>query len=245
MKRLIIILLCLNCVISVMAQAERADIRKGNKLFQKEKYSEAEVEYLRALGKSPASYEANYNLGGAAFKQGRFPDAQEAFGKSVKDSTNIKNLPKALYNLGTSYLAERKLDESIEAFKGALKLNPNDTLAKYNLAYAKLLKQKDDQDNQDNKDNQDQNKDQNQDQNKDNQDQNQDNQDQNKDNQDPDQDNQDPDQDQDQPEPRDGEMSEQEAEQLLQAMQASEDKTQEKLNEEKKGVVIKKGGKNW
>lgn len=244
MKRLIILLLCLNCVISVMAQAERADIRKGNKLFQKEKYSEAEVEYLRALGKAPTSYEANYNLGGAAFKQGRFPDAQEAFGKSVKDSTNIENLPKALYNLGTSYLAERKLDESIEAFKGALKLNPNDTLAKYNLAYAKLLKQKDDQNNQDN---QDQNKDQNQDQNKDNQDQNQDsqdqdqNKDQNKDNNDPNQDNQ----DQDQPEPRDGEMSEQEAEQLLQAMQASEDKTQEKLNEEKKGVVIKKGGKNW
>ena len=43
--------------------------------------------------------------------------------------------------------------------------------------------------------------------------------------------------------PRSG-MSEQQQQQLLNAIQAQEDKTQEKLDEKAKGVIIK-GRKNW
>ena len=92
---------------------------------------------------------------------------------------------------------QQKFDESIESYKKALRLNPTDMDTKYNLAYAQLLKKKQEQQQQQQQQNQDQNKDQDKkqdkDQNKDqqNQDQNKDqqnkNQDQNKDQQNKDQ----------------------------------------------------------
>ncbi len=70
----------------------------------------------------------------------------------------------SMYNLGNSLLMANKLQESIDAYKNSLKLNPDNMEAKYNLAYAQdLLKKQQEQQKQQqqqNKDNQDQNKDQ-------------------------------------------------------------------------------------
>lgn len=180
----------------------------------------------------------------------------------------------AFYNLGNAQFAQQKLQEALKSYRSSLILNPDDQEAKYNYAYTKkLLEQNQDQNqDQDQNQNQDQNQDQNQnngggenqpqggdqnqdkndqsqDDNKDQGDQNQDqngdqNKDQNQDQQGDGQGDQDEDQrDGQQPPPRSG-MNKEQQEQLLNAIQAQEDKTQEKLDEKAKGVVVK-GRKNW
>ena len=163
----------------------------------------------------------------------------------------------AYYNLGNAQFVQQKLQEALSSYRKALTLRPDDMEAKYNYAYTKKLleqqqNQNQDQNNDQNQDqNQNQNNDQNQNQNQDqnqNNDQNQQNNDQNKD--DGGDDKQDK---QDEPKSNDqdkqggqkrSKMSEEQQQQLLDAIQAQEDKTQDKLDKKAKGVIIK-GRKNW
>jgi tetratricopeptide (TPR) repeat protein len=178
------------------------------------------------------------------------------FNSLERDSVNISETH---YNAGNSLFQQRKLEEALEEYKNALRANPSDMDAKFNLAYTKKLLEKDKQQQQQNQDdkNQDKNKDQNQD-NKDNKDQQQ-NQDQQQDKQNQDQNkdkdnNQDKNNDQnqqqnqdDKQQPQDSKqsMSRNDAEQLLNAMQMSEDKTREKVDAQEAKAAVAVSGKNW
>lgn len=164
----------------------------------------------------------------------------------------------AYYNLGNAQFVQQKLQEALSSYRKALTLRPDDMEAKYNYALTKkLLEQNQNQDqqqdqNQDQNQNQDnKNNDQNQNQNNQNQNQQQDpnkdqqqNQDQNKDGGGDDkQDEQEDKKPNEQPQNRSG-MSEEQQKQLLDAIQAQEDKTQDKLDKKAKGIIVK-GRKNW
>ncbi len=224
---------------------ERGEIRRGNRLFDKERWEEAAERYTKALTYSPASFEANYNLSNALHKSQEFATAEELMAKVAADSLlDAQSRADAYFNLGNSQFHQQKYEEALESYKSSIRLNHTDSTAKYNYAYTKLMLQQQEQENQDNQDqdNQDQNQD-NQEQNQDqNQEQNQDNQEQNQDNQE--QENQEQEQEQN-PQPQDGELSEQQLEQILDAIQAQEDKTQEKLDKEKGRAILIPNSKNW
>ena len=163
----------------------------------------------------------------------------------------------AYYNLGNAQFVQQKLQEALGSYRKALTLRPDDMEAKYNYAYTKKLLEQQQNQNQDQ--NNDQNQDQNQNQNNDqkqnqNQDQNQNN-DQNQQNNDQKKDDGGDDKQDKQDEPKSNDqdkqggqnrskMSEEQQQQLLDAIQAQEDKTQDKLDKKAKGVIIK-GRKNW
>jgi len=244
-------------VLSVQAQNERKFVRQGNKIYERAladttkldttAFSQAEVAYRKALEKRPDDLKWNFNLGDALYKQMNLEQAKSVFEEIAQKSTDKIEKSKALHNLGNSLLMQNKLDESIEAYKNALRQNPGDVETKYNLVYAMNLKKKQDQQKKDQQKNKDQNKDQNknQDQNKDKQDQNKDqqqnkNQDQNK-NQEQNQDQQQQKQQQQQQK-----ISKENAERLLQALQNDEEKIQDKVKKAKaERAQERKTEKDW
>lgn len=250
---------------------ERGLVRQGNRHFAKERYERSADAYTEALKHDSTSFEARYDLAGAMFRTERYAEAEEALKMVVVDSLqSAEDRAEAYFNLGNAQFAQQKLQEALQSFRSSLILNPDDMEAKYNYAYTKKLLEQNQNQNQNQ--NQDQNRDQNQDQNQNggggqndqNQDQNQDqndknnndnnngdqNQDQNQNpNQDPNKGDGDEDKDGDgkpdkEPQPPRSGMNEEQQQQLLNAIQAQEDKTQEKLDEKAKGVVIR-GKKNW
>jgi Ca-activated chloride channel family protein len=240
---------------------ERRVLRAGNALYEQENYPEAEIRYRKAQEQSP-TYEGLFNLADALYKQKRYDEALNILKQISRDEVAGPHAPDAYYNLGNTYFQQKKLPEAAEAYKNALRRNPLDDEARYNLAYVlELMKQ-----NQDDKNDQNQNKDnrQNQDQNKDNRD-NQDDKD-NKDRKQPpkkDQDGQgdkpdkqDPDQGDGGENPQDQKpdqgkggaqqerMSREEAERMLDALQGSEDNTKKKVDG-RKARAVGRSGKNW
>lgn len=225
---------------------ERRLVRKGNRQFGRERYDKSIESYTRALEAAPTSFEAAYDLANAMFRAERYDTAEQTLKGIVADSTRSDiDRSEAVYNLGNTQFAQQKLKEALASYRAAMRLNPDDREAKYNYAYTKYLLQQQEQQQQN-----DQNKDdQNQDRNKDNQ-QNQQNQQQNgqDDKQqdgsqnDPQQGDGDRSEGEGQPQPQSG-ISEQEREAMLEAIQAQEDKTQDKLKE-KTGVLVR-GRKNW
>ena len=193
-------------------KVERSTIRKGNGLFNDKKYTEAEIEYRKALEANPSSEIATYNLGAALYKQQKWNDSRNEYRKIVQASSDSLRAAHAWHNLGNISFQEKNYAQSIEEYKNALRRNPKDDETRYNLRLAQLLlkKQQQEQQNQDKNDDKDQ-----QDKNKDQQkDQKQDQQEQNK-----------PQQQQ----PQQSQMSKENAQQNLDAIQQDERDTQEKV----------------
>jgi Ca-activated chloride channel homolog len=221
-------------------QGDRKFIRQGNRAYEKDKFSESEILYRKALDKNKGSGDAVFNSGDALYKQKKYEDAGKQFIESHRMNENKDKKSSSLYNLGNSLLMANKLQESIEAYKNSLKLKPDNMEAKYNLAYAQdlLRKQQKQQQEQQNKDNQDKKKDQDKKENdKKNQDQKKDNQD--KQNNDQQQDKQDQQQNQQQA------ISKEDAERLLNAIANDEKNVQEKVKLAKAAKERVKTLKNW
>jgi tetratricopeptide (TPR) repeat protein len=70
------------------------------------------------------------------FRQNKFDEAVTAYDNTI-NSAGEKNLQQeALYNKGVAFSKEQKLEESIDAWKRALKLNPDDRETRENLEKA-------------------------------------------------------------------------------------------------------------
>lgn len=146
----------------VYSQSESDDVRAGNKLYKNKKYTEAEIEYRKALQKNSKSFEANFNLGNSLFRQEKYKDAFEQYKNSMSLAGNKQKVASGFHNLGNTFMAGGQLQDAIASYKMALKNNPGDNETRYNLAYAQSLldKQQQNQDNKDDKNDKDQNKNQ-------------------------------------------------------------------------------------
>ena len=234
----------------MQAQVDRKDVRRGNHDFKKESWREAEIDYRKALVKDSLSVAANYNLANTLYREGDFEQARKVM-ETVKDVAPASaSAADYFYNLGDAAIACEDWQAAVDAFKESLLRNPGDLDAKENYIYAK--KKLEDQQNQQNQNqDQNQNNDQNQDQDQDqNQDQNDDqNKDQNKDQQDQNQNqnnNQNDQQKQDQNQGQQPKISPQAAQQMLQAIQAKEKETQDKVNKQKaEALKSRQKEKNW
>ena len=234
---------------------ERSLVRKGNRQYNKGNYEQAISRYEQALQAVAGQFEATYDLGNALYKAERFDRAEQTMQQAAADSLRTDTeRAEAFYNLGNAQFKQQKYKEALESYKQSLRLNPSDMEAKYNYAYTKrLLDENKDGGGGGGDQNKDQNKDQNQnDQSQQNPDQKGDQKDQKGDPKDQQGDQkQNPqegkgdkeDQGDQQGQPTPSGISPQEQQQMLDAIQAQEDKTQEKLKE-KQGVVVR-GKKNW
>lgn len=231
------------------AQSAYGYVKQGNKDIKEKNYTEAEIYYRKSLDKKPEEIVPVYNIGVSQYLQNNFEQAQGFFTNSAEKFENKEDKAQAYHNLGNAYLEEKKYEESIKAYKEALKLVPNDMDTKYNLAYAQLMLKKKQQQQQENKQNQNDKQEQNKDeQNKDNKDK----QDQNKD-QEGDKDKQDQkdkgqeeqekngnqdqqngnkgEEEQEKPaQPKEMKLSKEQADKLLKALENEENKLQEKLD---------------
>ncbi len=238
---------------------EKKILREGNDLYNKQKFVDAEVQYKKTLETNPTYARANYNLGNAIYEQNRFKESIVNYEVAAKIFKEPLEKAEAFHNLGNALMLEKKYPDAVKAYKNSLRNNPTDEETRYNLALAKkMLEQEQDQDdkkdkdkdkdNKDQKDKNDQNKDNKQDKNEKDKDKDQ-NQDQNKDEQDKKNDkdqgkNQDKEEKQ-KPKPKPNELSKQQMEQLLEAMNNEENKTQKKVNAKKARGRKVKQEKDW
>lgn len=246
MKRLMILILALVSAVTVSAQTDRKEVRAGNKAFRKGDFRKSEIDYRKAVLKDSLSVAAQYNLASSLYRQDDYEGAQKALSSIAETVSGVETVgTKAdfYFNQGDVALAQKDYASAVKSFRQSLLLRPDDMDAKENYIYAKeMLRQS--QDNQggqdgDNSQNQDDQNNQNDQNNKDNnQQQNNDNQQQNNQNQ------QNP-QDQNNA-AAEGNISRQQARQMLNAIQAKEKETQDKVKKEKAEMLkSRQKEKNW
>ena len=161
------------CAGSITAQkAERQNVRSGNKQYKKENFTEAEIAYRKSIEVNPRSVEGIFNLGNALYKQEKYPEALEQFqliagqGERLlrENPENVTRLSQLFHNMGNIGMKTQQYQQSIEAYKQSLRLNPADEETRYNLALAQKLLQDQEQEDQDQDQDQDQEQEQEQEQ---------------------------------------------------------------------------------
>lgn len=159
--------------------AKKDLVREGNKLYKMAEYAASDSLFAAAAALDSTYSTALYNLGNSSYLGGNPGTAKAAWMKSLLNTADEKEKTDIFYNLAGIEMDGKNYGEAIKLYKDALRRDPTDEQARYNLALAqKLLK--DQQQNQNNQQNQqDQNNQDNKNDNKDNKD-NQD--DKNKDN---------------------------------------------------------------
>ncbi|WP_315366352.1 tetratricopeptide repeat protein [Prevotella koreensis] len=226
MIRNIVIFILLTVVSTAFAQNDRDYIRSGNRLYRAKKFDKAEVEYRKALSVNAENPQAVYNLGCALMMLQKDSVAVLQFERASQLETNKFRRAKSNHNMGVVFQNHKMYDKAIEAYKKALRDNPNDDQTRYNLALCKKLL-KNQPKNNDNKD-----KDKKQD--KDNKDKERD---KNKDDKDDKQKQQNP--------PQNEQMSKDNAEQLLNAAMQDEKQTQQRLQKAMQQPRRSRNNKNW
>lgn len=214
--------------LTLFAQTDKREVRAGNRKFSKGNYAESEIDYRKAVLKDSLSIAGQYNLASALYRQENFEEAAKSLAKIEAEVAETPYASDYYYNEGDVALQRKDYAAAVKAFRESLLLNPGDIDAKENYLYAKeMLKNQ--------QGGQGQNQDQNQQQDQDKQDQdNQQDQPQNQEQQ------------EQQPQDRQGDISQQQARQMLRAVQAQEKETQEKVKKEKAALLkSSQKEKNW
>jgi tetratricopeptide (TPR) repeat protein len=234
--------------------------------------SKAEQSFRTASAQDTLNAIADYNLGNTLFEIGAEEESFGHFKAASQKSTSESLSHQAFHNMGNVFMKRKEYENAVQAYKEALKKNPDDDETRYNYALAKKMLEDEQQQNDQNQD-KDQDQDQNQDQ------ENQDQQNEGGDSEENgDQDESDSEQDQsdkggdDQQEkeeqkkgdgdqkqeqgrkpedqrqnntPQPQELSKEQIEALLQALQNEENKVQEKMNAQKVQGRKLKVEKDW
>ena len=144
----IVLILSLLLSINSNAQNKKSLLRTGNNLYADSSYNQAEIQYRKSLEKDQDYFNASFNLADAVYKQERYGESSGLFDALKNNAPTNEDLTKVLHNLGNSLFKEQKLDEAIEAYKSALRINPNDDETRHNLTLAKERKQQQEQKHQ-------------------------------------------------------------------------------------------------
>jgi len=125
------------------AQDPNKNIETGNNYYRQQQYDKAESEYRGVLETSSRNNTAKFNLADALIKQSKTDEANKLLSQLNVTENGNDLRSKAIYNQGVILTQQKKLEESIEAYKETLRLNQGDKEARENLQKALLeLKKK-------------------------------------------------------------------------------------------------------
>jgi tetratricopeptide (TPR) repeat protein len=111
-------------------------IYSANDLYKKQDFEKAENAYDKIIERDRYNTTAKFNLANTYFRRSKKDDAVKAFDFLTSDGQPSDLREKSYYNKGVVLSRQEKLEESIESYKNALRLNPSDTSARENLQKA-------------------------------------------------------------------------------------------------------------
>ncbi len=133
-------LLLLAALVAPAAADYKSHLRKGNRHFANQRVDEARQEYYNAQADLPESPEAPYNIGNTWLSEGKFDEAVKSFDQAHALAKHPQLKSVTAYNKGCALFYAGREDEAIEAFKVALRWDPKDADAKYNIEWIRSPK---------------------------------------------------------------------------------------------------------
>lgn len=162
MRNFIIILLTMSCSIVYGQDDWRDSLKVAREAYKNQDYGKALKYYESAQRKAPEDINLSDEMGQSAYKAREFEKAEKIYQQNSSAETGSTTADK-YHNLGNARMKQKNYQGAVDAYKEALRANPNDDATRYNLSEAiRNLKnqQKQQQQNQQNQNQQNQNQNQ-------------------------------------------------------------------------------------
>ena len=111
-----------------LIEGERLHLSRGKVAFDAQRYSEAAIEFRKAVAAKPDSVTARVNLGAALTKTGDLKGAIEQFEEAIRIEPTGAN---AHFNLAVLVAGQNKHDEAISHLRAVLRINSGDLGARF------------------------------------------------------------------------------------------------------------------
>jgi len=150
-KLLIFIPILLLAVVALAGCGQSAETlnNKGNEAFAGQDYEGALTAYLGAQEDVPEMAEPHYNAANSHYRMEDYQQAQQEIEQALVGEESQQALDQhSYYNLGNTFFQAQQFEPAIEAYKEALRLNPDDLQAKQNLELALRQLQQQEQEQQ-------------------------------------------------------------------------------------------------
>lgn len=237
-------------------------VSEANKNLEEGNFSRAEAQYRKVIANDPKNTEARYNLGVAYYNLEKNTEAGRRFVQAAETATTKVEKHKVFHNLGNSLMNDKNYSGAVEAYKNALRNNPKDDETRYNLALAKLMLEEHGDEGGDDEDKEDENEEKEEEEKEDGENEEEDDgggdsgddeekgeegeeEDQRTGEEENDQGEPDEQDEEGQPQPAEGQLSTQQIQSLLEAMNNEEKKVQDKIQAEKQKGAKTKSEKDW
>jgi uncharacterized protein (DUF58 family)/tetratricopeptide (TPR) repeat protein len=118
-----------------------AELAEGNRLYAEGRFADAVKKYAEAVAAHPDIPELYFNMADAYLRLGDVERAEQAYNKYLNLTPDPVKQSRALFNMGDAELTRKDADKAIEFYKEALRRDPGNQDAKWNLESLKKQQQ--------------------------------------------------------------------------------------------------------
>lgn len=136
------------------SQAWKDSLQKANQLYQSEEFEKSFETFLETQRIAPNDVNLSADIGVAAYRKGDYDMAEKAFTAATNKEGSAEELAQYWHNIGNSQIKKKDFDGALESYKNALRINPKDEKARYNLASLKRQMQQQEEQEQNQQQNQ-------------------------------------------------------------------------------------------
>jgi tetratricopeptide (TPR) repeat protein len=116
-------------------RSRNSEVQQGNEKLKSGKVKEALKLYDQAAKELPDDKGVHYNRGIALYRLGKFDEARQALSRAT--GSQDRSLKKrAFYNMGNALYQQKKYKDAVDAYRHALRVDPNHRPSKWNLELA-------------------------------------------------------------------------------------------------------------
>jgi tetratricopeptide (TPR) repeat protein len=124
---------------------------EGNRFYQQKRFDDALKKYTDAQAQKPEAPELHYNIGNVLFRKGEYAKAVEEYLRA-QAATDPRLAQMATFNRGNALMQQGRLQDAVNAYVQALRGDAKDQDAKRNLELALRLLEQQKKKQQDQKD---------------------------------------------------------------------------------------------
>lgn len=138
-----ILVLLTGFLYSLTAQENKLDkqamkyMAEASEYIEGDNFAAAEASLRKAISVHPENKKAAYNFGNLYITNDKNRTAFERLTEAINENEDKEVKHKSFHNQGNIFMSEKRYAEAVEAYKNALRNNPNDDETRYNLALAK------------------------------------------------------------------------------------------------------------
>jgi len=132
----IAVLLVLMVVSGLHAQDWRDTLELARTAYGSKDYEKALEYYKDAQNGAPDGVDLSDEMGQSAYKAEKYDVAEKIYQQNQANKTSVKSQADNYHNLGNSRMRSQNYKGAVEAYKDALRRNPNDKKTRYNLSEA-------------------------------------------------------------------------------------------------------------